>query len=159
MLTICKICVLSKLIDWSIWQNCQHLFVFTVFQNATIPFSFRSLFKLYNMLYEAHISIYLFHHNIFIFLQPTLSYTVYILTGIVGVLTHYLLPQLRKQLPWLFVSSPVLKSYEYNLYEWQGLYELILLCLILQSLSLLCFFFFDLFSLNYWLFDEILNNA
>ncbi|XP_066911070.1 pecanex-like protein 1 isoform X2 [Clytia hemisphaerica] len=52
-------------------------------------------------------------------LQPSLSYIIYILTGVVGILTHYLLPQLRKQLPWLFVSSPILKSYEYNLYEWQ----------------------------------------
>ena len=56
--------------------------------------------------------------------QPSLSYIIYILTGTVGVLTHYLLPQLRKQLPWLFVASPVLKSYEYNLYEWQGLFNL-----------------------------------
>eukprot|EP00794_Sanderia_malayensis_P020280 gene20280-22266_t len=55
--------------------------------------------------------------TVFTSLQPTLSYTFYILTAVVGVFNHYLVPQLRKQLPWLLGSSPVLKSEEYFLFE------------------------------------------
>ena len=55
-----------------------------------------------------------------------LSYTLFAVTGTVGVVIHYLVPQLRKQLPWLLISSPVLKSYEYHLYEWQGAVDIFL---------------------------------
>ncbi|XP_065662073.1 pecanex-like protein 1 isoform X6 [Hydra vulgaris] len=48
-----------------------------------------------------------------------LIYFLYAITGGLGILLHYLLPQLRKQLPWLILSSPVLKSYEYSLFECQ----------------------------------------
>ncbi|XP_047133390.1 pecanex-like protein 3 isoform X2 [Hydra vulgaris] len=48
-----------------------------------------------------------------------LIYFLYTITGGLGILLHYLLPQLRKQLPWLILSSPVLKSYEYSLFECQ----------------------------------------
>jgi hypothetical protein len=33
---------------------------------------------------------------------------------VLGFLLHYVLPQLRKQLPWLCFSHPVLKSHEYG---------------------------------------------
>jgi hypothetical protein len=39
------------------------------------------------------------------------------MAAIVGVTTHYLLPQLRKQLPWLCFADPVLRSAEYNQFE------------------------------------------
>ncbi|KAL7853615.1 hypothetical protein AOLI_G00204590 [Acnodon oligacanthus] len=45
---------------------------------------------------------------------PALSFVLYILAGVVGFLTHYLLPQLRKQLPWFFLAHPVLRSHEYS---------------------------------------------
>uniref|UniRef100_A0A4X1UM30 Pecanex-like protein n=1 Tax=Sus scrofa TaxID=9823 RepID=A0A4X1UM30_PIG len=38
----------------------------------------------------------------------------------VGFFTHYLLPQLRKQLPWFCLSQPVLKPLEYSQYEVRG---------------------------------------
>lgn len=35
----------------------------------------------------------------------------------IGFILHYIIPQLRKQLPWLCVAHPILKSSEYNQYE------------------------------------------
>nr|Q98UF7.1 RecName: Full=Pecanex-like protein 1; AltName: Full=Pecanex homolog protein 1 [Takifugu rubripes]AAK13590.1 pecanex [Takifugu rubripes] len=55
--------------------------------------------------------------TVFIALQPYLSYVLYGLLGAVGLLTHYLLPQLRKQLPWYCFSHPLLKTKEYYQFE------------------------------------------
>lgn len=52
--------------------------------------------------------------------QPYLSYVLYGLLGTVGLLTHYLLPQLRKQLPWYCFSHPLLKTKEYYQFEVRG---------------------------------------
>lgn len=68
--------------------------------------------------------------QLFYLFQPMLSYILFGVTGALGVLIHYVIPQLRKQLPWLLVASPIFKSYEHNLYEWQGLkiWSTFLLC-------------------------------
>uniref|UniRef100_A0A8K9XLQ8 Pecanex-like protein n=1 Tax=Oncorhynchus mykiss TaxID=8022 RepID=A0A8K9XLQ8_ONCMY len=50
-------------------------------------------------------------------LPPALSYILYMVAGGVGFLTHYLLPQLRKQLPWFCLAHPVLRSREYSQFE------------------------------------------
>ncbi|XP_062413129.1 pecanex-like protein 1 isoform X4 [Pungitius pungitius] len=55
--------------------------------------------------------------TVFIALQPFLSYVLYALLATVGLLTHYLLPQLRKQLPWNCFSHPLLKTKEYYQFE------------------------------------------
>uniref|UniRef100_A0A665UQ43 Pecanex-like protein n=1 Tax=Echeneis naucrates TaxID=173247 RepID=A0A665UQ43_ECHNA len=55
--------------------------------------------------------------TVFIALQPALSFVLYILAGAVGFITHYLLPQLRKQLPWFCLAHPVLRSREYSQFE------------------------------------------
>ncbi|XP_041121337.1 pecanex-like protein 1 isoform X4 [Polyodon spathula] len=55
--------------------------------------------------------------TVFIALQPYLSYVLYALVGVVGLGTHYLLPQLRKQLPWYCFSHPLLKTKEYYQFE------------------------------------------
>uniref|UniRef100_A0A671XBM4 Pecanex-like protein n=1 Tax=Sparus aurata TaxID=8175 RepID=A0A671XBM4_SPAAU len=55
--------------------------------------------------------------TVFIALQPFLSYVLYALLGTVGLLTHYLLPQFRKQLPWYCFSHPLLKTKEYYQFE------------------------------------------
>ncbi|XP_030216749.1 pecanex-like protein 3 isoform X1 [Gadus morhua] len=55
--------------------------------------------------------------TVFIALQPALSLVLYILAGVVGFFTHYLLPQLRKQLPWFCLAHPVLRSREYSQFE------------------------------------------
>ncbi|OWK09425.1 hypothetical protein Celaphus_00006026, partial [Cervus elaphus hippelaphus] len=48
---------------------------------------------------------------------PALKYVLYALVGFVGFVTHYVLPQVRKQLPWHCFSHPLLKTLEYNQYE------------------------------------------
>ncbi|XP_051503281.1 pecanex-like protein 1 isoform X4 [Myxocyprinus asiaticus] len=58
--------------------------------------------------------------TVFIALQPFLSYVLYGLVGAVGMLTHYLLPQMRKQLPWYCFSHPLLKTREYYQFEIRG---------------------------------------
>lgn len=58
--------------------------------------------------------------------QPFLSYVLYALLGTVGLFTHYLLPQVRKQLPWYCFSHPLLKTKEYYQFEVRGKYRRIL---------------------------------
>ncbi|XP_031990653.1 pecanex-like protein 1 isoform X5 [Hylobates moloch] len=55
--------------------------------------------------------------TVFTVLQPALKYVLYTLVGFVGFITHYVLPQVRKQLPWHCFSHPLLKTLEYNQYE------------------------------------------
>ncbi|XP_039390517.1 pecanex-like protein 1 isoform X5 [Mauremys reevesii] len=55
--------------------------------------------------------------TVFTVLQPVLSYVLYAFVGSVGFLTHYVLPQLRKQLPWHCFSHSLLKTKEYYQFE------------------------------------------
>ncbi|XP_066130607.1 pecanex-like protein 1 isoform X5 [Saccopteryx bilineata] len=55
--------------------------------------------------------------TVFTVLQPALKYVLYALVGFVGFVTHYVLPQVRKQLPWHCFSHPLLKTAEYSQYE------------------------------------------
>ncbi|KAL5239767.1 hypothetical protein ACI65C_007177 [Semiaphis heraclei] len=55
--------------------------------------------------------------NIFSALQPELNPVMWCTTFSIGFILHYIIPQLRKQLPWLCVSHPILKPSEYNQYE------------------------------------------
>ncbi|XP_050566924.1 pecanex-like protein 1 isoform X5 [Cygnus atratus] len=55
--------------------------------------------------------------TVFTVLQPILSYVLYALVGTVGFVAHYVLPQLRKQLPWHCFSHPLLKTKEYYQFE------------------------------------------
>ncbi|XP_061599627.1 pecanex-like protein 1 [Cololabis saira] len=55
--------------------------------------------------------------TVFIALQPFLSYVLYALLGTVGLFTHYLLPQVRKQQPWFCFSHPLIKTREYYQFE------------------------------------------
>lgn len=63
------------------------------------------------------------HYCISVFPQPFLSYVLYALLGTVGLLSHYLLPQVRKQLPWYCFSHPLLKNKEYYQFEVRGKYS------------------------------------
>ncbi|XP_058149164.1 pecanex-like protein 1 isoform X5 [Dasypus novemcinctus] len=55
--------------------------------------------------------------TVFTALQPALKYVLYALVAFLGFVTHYVLPQVRKQLPWHCFSHPLLKTVEYNQYE------------------------------------------
>ncbi|XP_050525456.1 pecanex-like protein 1 [Daktulosphaira vitifoliae] len=62
--------------------------------------------------------IYAIHSsNIFLALQPELNPVMWCITFSVGFVLHYIIPQLRKQLPWLCIAHPILKPLEYNQYE------------------------------------------
>ncbi|KAF2986103.1 hypothetical protein EK904_013738, partial [Melospiza melodia maxima] len=45
---------------------------------------------------------------------PFLSIVLFALAWTVGFVTHYILPQLRKHHPWLWISHPILKSKEHQ---------------------------------------------
>lgn len=50
--------------------------------------------------------------------RNTLSRQVlWCVAGCVGLLLHYGMPQLRKQLPWLCIARPMLRSHEHLQYE------------------------------------------
>ncbi|XP_062320057.1 pecanex-like protein 2 isoform X1 [Osmerus eperlanus] len=55
--------------------------------------------------------------TVFLSLKPFVTIVLYALAGTVGMVTHYLIPQMRKQHPWLWISHPVLKSKEYGQFE------------------------------------------
>ncbi|XP_033209736.1 pecanex-like protein 1 isoform X3 [Belonocnema kinseyi] len=55
--------------------------------------------------------------TVFTALQPELNPVLWGITSCLGFLLHYIVPQLRKQLPWQFLARPVLKSYEHTQFE------------------------------------------
>ena len=64
------------------------------------------------------VAAFLLHvSGIFTKLQPNLNYVLWIAACVSGFLCHYILPQVRKQLPWLCFSHPLLKSHEYDHFE------------------------------------------
>ncbi|XP_074844751.1 pecanex-like protein 2 isoform X1 [Carettochelys insculpta] len=52
--------------------------------------------------------------TVFLSLKPFLSIVLFALAWTVGFITHYILPQLRKHHPWLWISHPILKNKEYQ---------------------------------------------
>lgn len=50
-------------------------------------------------------------------LQPILGEVLWMTPSALGLLLHYLVPQLRKQLPWLCFSRPLMRSHEHNQFE------------------------------------------
>ncbi|KAG1654166.1 Pecanex-like protein 1 [Nymphon striatum] len=63
------------------------------------------------LVFAVHVS------TVFTALQPTLTPILYTIAAIFGLVTHYIIPQLRKQLPWLCSSHPILKPHECDQYE------------------------------------------
>uniref|UniRef100_A0A3Q4AZ95 Pecanex-like protein n=1 Tax=Mola mola TaxID=94237 RepID=A0A3Q4AZ95_MOLML len=55
--------------------------------------------------------------TVFLSLKPFVTIVLYALAGTVGFVTHYLIPQLRKHHPWLWISHPILKPKEYHQFE------------------------------------------
>ena len=65
----------------------------------------------------AVITFLLHWSGFFRLLQPNLNYVLWVVAMVIGFFLHYILPQLRKQLPWLCFSHPLLKSKEYGQFE------------------------------------------
>lgn len=55
--------------------------------------------------------------TVFTVVQPELNPILWTIAGCLGLLLHYIVPQLRKQLPWLCLSRPVLRSHEHAQFE------------------------------------------
>ncbi|GJQ81500.1 putative C-terminus pecanex protein [Trypoxylus dichotomus] len=58
--------------------------------------------------------------TVFTVLQPNLCPIIWCTLGSLGFLLHYIVPQLRKQLPWLCIARPVLRSQEHDQYQVRG---------------------------------------
>ncbi|XP_063162844.1 pecanex-like protein 2 [Candoia aspera] len=52
--------------------------------------------------------------TVFLSLGQFLSLVLFIFAWTVGFITHYILPQLRKHHPWMWISHPILKNKEYR---------------------------------------------
>ena len=48
------------------------------------------------------------------------------MAGGLGFIIHYIIPQLRKEMPWLCCSHPVLNSRERNFFEITSKYKVLL---------------------------------
>lgn len=55
--------------------------------------------------------------TVFTALQPELNPILQSFVIVLGFLIHYLIPQMRKYLPWLCFAKPILKQKEYGMYE------------------------------------------
>nr|XP_050854657.1 pecanex-like protein 1 isoform X1 [Vespula vulgaris] len=55
--------------------------------------------------------------TVFTALQPELNPVLWGIVSCLGFLLHYVVPQLRKQLPWLCLARPVLRSHEHAQFE------------------------------------------
>ncbi|XP_031359029.1 pecanex-like protein 1 isoform X1 [Photinus pyralis] len=58
--------------------------------------------------------------TIFTILQAELGKVLWCIAGSLGFLLHYIIPQLRKQLPWLCIARPILRAHEYGQYQVRG---------------------------------------
>lgn len=63
------------------------------------------------IIFAVHVS------TVFTVLQPYVESGVQLLAVVFGVVLHYILPQLRKQAPWLCCAHPILKTHEYHQFE------------------------------------------
>ncbi|XP_075718716.1 pecanex-like protein 2 isoform X2 [Rhinoderma darwinii] len=52
--------------------------------------------------------------TVFLFFSPILSTVLLVVALTVGLLAHYIIPQLRKHHPWLWIAQPVLQNKEYR---------------------------------------------
>ncbi|XP_066450970.1 pecanex-like protein 2 [Eleutherodactylus coqui] len=52
--------------------------------------------------------------TVFLFLSPILSTVLLVVALTVGFLAHYIIPQLRKHHPWLWIAQPLLQNKEYR---------------------------------------------
>uniref|UniRef100_A0A182M1A8 Pecanex-like protein n=1 Tax=Anopheles culicifacies TaxID=139723 RepID=A0A182M1A8_9DIPT len=55
--------------------------------------------------------------TVFTVLQPEINHVLHTGACILGFLMHYIVPQLRKHLPWLCIAKPILKPEEFGLFE------------------------------------------
>ncbi|XP_017095066.2 protein pecanex isoform X1 [Drosophila bipectinata] len=57
--------------------------------------------------------------TVFTALQPDLNVVLYCFIGVLGLLLHYAVPQMRKHMPWLCFARPLLRQREFGQFEVQ----------------------------------------
>ncbi|XP_077139328.1 pecanex-like protein 2 isoform X2 [Ranitomeya variabilis] len=62
--------------------------------------------------------------TVFLLLSPILSTVLFVMALTVGLLAHYIIPQLRKHHPWLWIAQPLLQNKEYTQREIIGAAQL-----------------------------------
>lgn len=55
--------------------------------------------------------------TIFTVLQPEVNPALHTLAVVLGFILHYVIPQMRKQWPWLCIAKPILKAADYGHFE------------------------------------------
>ncbi|KAH8235994.1 hypothetical protein KR032_012131 [Drosophila birchii] len=55
--------------------------------------------------------------TVFTALQPDLNVVLYVFIGVLGLLLHYAVPQMRKHMPWLCFARPLLRQREFGQFE------------------------------------------
>lgn len=60
--------------------------------------------------------------------QPVLSDVLYLMAASLGFIVHYIIPQLRKETPWLCFAHPFLKNREWDFFEVRGKFDLFFSC-------------------------------
>lgn len=58
--------------------------------------------------------------TVFTALQHELGPVLWCIAACLGFILHYIVPQFRKQLPWLCIARPVFRSQEYDLHQIRG---------------------------------------
>lgn len=58
--------------------------------------------------------------TVFTALQHDLGPVLWCIAASLGFLLHYIIPQFRKQLPWLCIARPILRSQEYDMHQIRG---------------------------------------
>lgn len=79
--------------------------------NSRLKNDFLVCFVIFGALLSLHCS------TVFTVLQPELNDILRISVSVLGLLLHYIVPQMRKHLPWLWFAEPILRSGEHNQYE------------------------------------------
>ncbi|XP_060530185.1 pecanex-like protein 1 isoform X2 [Cylas formicarius] len=64
------------------------------------------------------VAVFAIHAStVFSVLQPELNTVLWSVVGGLGFVLHYVVPQMRKQLPWVCVARPIFRSHEYTQYQ------------------------------------------
>lgn len=58
--------------------------------------------------------------TVFTVLQPELCPVLWSIAAGTGLVLHYIIPQFRKQLPWMCIARPIFRSHEYLQYQIRG---------------------------------------
>lgn len=58
--------------------------------------------------------------TVFTVLQPELARLLVGIVSVLGLVLHYVVPQMRKHLPWLWLAGPLLRAAEHDVFEPRG---------------------------------------